>query len=85
MVPYQTLVKLSENLNVRVLFLGFRTDIPEITNSADIAVLSSTREGLGLAGIEALACGVPVVGSAVQRMIAEKKQKNSELKFLICR
>ena len=39
---------------------------PEINRCADIAVLPSLREGLGLAGIEALASGVPVVGSDVQ-------------------
>lgn len=51
---------------MRVIFLGFRKDIPEINRCADIAVLPSLREGLGLAGIEALASGVPVVGSNVQ-------------------
>ncbi|MEE0808925.1 MAG: glycosyltransferase family 4 protein [Acutalibacteraceae bacterium] len=63
---YENLVKLANELNVKVKFLGFRTDIPEITHCADIAVLPSKREGLGLAGIEALASGIPVVGSRVQ-------------------
>ena len=58
--------QVSEEKNVRVIFLGFRKDIPEINRCADIAVLPSLREGLGLAGIEALASGVPVVGSNVQ-------------------
>lgn len=58
--------KLADESNVRLHLLGFRTDIPEITNCADIAVLPSLREGLGLAGIEALASGVPVVGSSIQ-------------------
>lgn len=63
---YNKLVNMAEELNVRVIFLGFRTDIPEISNCADIAVLPSLREGLGLAGVEALASGVPVIGAAVQ-------------------
>lgn len=63
---YDQLCDLSKQLGVRTIFLGFRQDVPEITNCADIAVLPSLREGLGLAGIEALAAGVPVIGSAVQ-------------------
>lgn len=63
---YDFLKKYAEEKNVRVIFLGFRKDIPEINRCVDIAVLPSLREGLGLAGIEALASGVPVVGSNVQ-------------------
>ncbi|NSF39976.1 glycosyltransferase family 4 protein [Blautia wexlerae] len=63
---YDFLKKYAEEKKVRVIFLGFRKDIPEINRCADIAVLPSLREGLGLAGIEALASGVPVVGSDVQ-------------------
>lgn len=63
---YDNLRDLTNRLGVRTIFLGFRQDIPEITNCADIAVLPSLREGLGLAGIEALSAGVPVIGSAVQ-------------------
>lgn len=51
---------------VRIKLLGHRSDIPELNNCADIAALPSLREGLGLAGIEAMAAGVPVVGSNVQ-------------------
>lgn len=54
---------LIERLGVRVNFLGLRKDIPEICQCADIGTISSTREGLGLAGIEMLASGLPVVGS----------------------
>lgn len=63
---YNFLKKYAEEKKVRVIFLGFRQDIPEINKCADIAVLPSLREGLGLAGIEALASGVPVIGSNVQ-------------------
>lgn len=63
---YNDLCSLAEQLGVRTIFLGFRQDIPEITYCADIAILPSVREGLGLAGIEALAAGVPVIGADVQ-------------------
>lgn len=63
---HKMLQELAAELGVRVIFLGFRSDIPQVTHCADIAVLPSIREGLGLAGIEALACGVPVIGTAVQ-------------------
>ena len=41
-------------------------DIPEITAISDIGVIPSIREGLGLAGVQSLAAGVPVIGSSVQ-------------------
>lgn len=63
---YEKLVSLAKELNVRVKFLGFRRDIPQIAHCADIAVMPSLREGLGLAGIEAMAAGVPVIGSDIQ-------------------
>ena len=46
--------------------MGHRLDIPEINACADIAVIPSIREGFGMTGVEALASGVPVVGSDVQ-------------------
>lgn len=54
---------LAKKLNVNVKFLGFRKDIPEICHIADIGAIPSYKEGLGLAGIEMLAAGIPVVGS----------------------
>lgn len=57
------LEELANQLNVRICFLGFRKDIPEICHIADIGALPSLKEGLGLSGIEMLASGIPVVGS----------------------
>lgn len=51
--------------HVDLRFLGLRKDIPQIDKCADVGVLPSTREGLGLAGIEMLAAGLPVIGSNV--------------------
>lgn len=50
---------------VRLLMLGLRSDVPDLCKIADIGTLSSTREGLGLAGIEMLASGLPLVASSV--------------------
>lgn len=42
--------------------LGYRTDIAELNYCADVFAFPSIREGLGMAALEALACGTPVCG-----------------------
>ncbi len=49
----------------RVLFTGFRKDIPDILAALDVFALPSISEGLGTAVLEAAAAGVPIVASAV--------------------
>lgn len=44
-------------------FLGLRSDIPRILNNFDVFALGSTTEGISLACVEAMACGVPVVAT----------------------
>ena len=51
------------NLQKNVKFLGFRKDIPELLSAGDIFVFPSLWEGLGLAAIEAMYLGLPVIGS----------------------
>lgn len=48
-------------LGKNIRFLGFRDDIHEILQSSDCFVLSSFREGLSVALMEAMAEGLPVV------------------------
>ena len=50
-----------------VTFAGFlpdRTDLAALLASADVAIAPGPAETFGLAGLEALACGTPVVVSA---------------------
>lgn len=51
------------NLTSQVHFLGFRRDIPKILCAGDVFVFPSLWEGLGLAGIEAMYMGLPVIGA----------------------
>jgi len=48
-----------------VKFLGNREDVPDILSCADVFCLPSHYEAFGLAALEAMACGVPVVASRV--------------------
>lgn len=48
-----------------VVFAGFQQHVEEIMPALDIHLLLSQREGFGIATIEAMACGVPAVASAV--------------------
>lgn len=50
----------------RVHLLGFRTDIAELMKSADIFVFPSIQEGLPVALMEAMACALPSVCSAIR-------------------
>ena len=42
-----------------------RSKMPQFWNSVDIAVVPSLSESFGLVALEALACGVPVIATAV--------------------
>ena len=53
-------------LEHQVFFLGYRTDILEIYMASDICVFPSFQEGLPVALMEAMACGLPVVCSKIR-------------------
>jgi glycosyltransferase involved in cell wall biosynthesis len=52
-------------LSARFRFLGFRSDAPKIVQAFDIVAAPSHVEPLGLAALEGMAAGRPVVGSRV--------------------
>ena len=69
------LKNLSKELGIedKVIFTGFREDIPEIMHSLDIFVLPSLWEGLGRVFLEAMAARKPIVAtnvSAIPEVIA---------------
>jgi glycosyltransferase involved in cell wall biosynthesis len=53
------------DIQERVLFLGYRTDIPAVLRACDVFVLPSIAEGLPGALLEAMATGIPVIASRV--------------------
>ena len=48
----------------RVRFLGERAEVERILPAADLFLLPSESESFGLAALEAMACGVPVVATS---------------------
>lgn len=61
---YKRLVdELGLSNNVKVL--GYRNDVIEIYKSSDVCVFPSKREGLGLAALEGMASGLPLITSNV--------------------
>jgi N-acetyl-alpha-D-glucosaminyl L-malate synthase BshA len=53
------------NLNEHVRFLGKQTSIVELLSIADLFLLPSQSESFGLSALEAMSCGVPVIGSNI--------------------
>jgi N-acetyl-alpha-D-glucosaminyl L-malate synthase BshA len=53
------------DLTAHVQFLGERIDLPDVLRHADVFLLPSESESFGLAALEAMSCGVPVVASHV--------------------
>ena len=53
------------NLGDRIVWAGFRTDIPVVMRAFDVFVLSSIFEGFGLVLLEAMEAATPIVASGV--------------------
>ncbi len=57
------------NLTANVRLAGYRADLASLLPELDVVVHPAEREGLGVAVLEALSCGVPVVASAVGGLV----------------
>jgi len=59
--------RLSRELNLQddVIFLGKQDGLEEILTCGDIFLMPSQSESFGLAALEAMSCGLPVVSSSV--------------------
>lgn len=61
----------------QVRFLGRRADVAELLPCFDAFVLNSDTEGLSYAVLEAMACGLPLIGTAVGanvKLVTEGRQ-----------
>lgn len=61
---YEKLI-IENHLEKNVFLLGMRTDIRELCLESDCFIHPSIREGLGIAPLEAMACGLPLISSYV--------------------
>ena len=57
---------LETGVSDRVFFLGRREDIPALWSAVDVGVMASHWEGFGLAAVEGMAAGKPVIVSRVE-------------------
>lgn len=66
--PLEAMLRLQvqqARLQERVVFAGFQQRVELLMPAFDLHVLLSKNEGFGIATIEAMACGVPAVGTDV--------------------
>lgn len=54
------------HLEDKVHFLGYRKDVVDIVSQADVFAMPSKREGLPVASLEAMYCGLPLVNSKIR-------------------
>jgi glycosyltransferase involved in cell wall biosynthesis len=52
-------------IRANIEFLGYRTDVSELLGQAKVFVLTSRSEGMSIALMEAMGCGVPAVAADV--------------------
>ncbi len=67
----QLLRQTAEELGIasRVKLLGNRDDVPDVMRALDLLVINSRREPFGLIACEAMACGTPVLATALDGLL----------------
>ena len=78
------------NLEDQVIFLGYREDIADIYQAADLFIFPSLREGMPMALMEAMAVKTPVICSDIRgnrELVREKKLRfdpNNPQNIAVC-
>lgn len=54
------------NLRDKILFLGKQSNVEELYSMSDLMLLLSQKESFGLFALEAVACGVPCIGTNIR-------------------
>ena len=74
---------LEYGISEHVHFLGYRNDVSEMYKCSDLFVFMSKQEGLPVALMEAMACGVPIICSNVRgnRDLVENKYNGIIIKL----
>nr|WP_284149168.1 glycosyltransferase [Leptospira weilii] len=72
------LENLADTLGIsdKIIFTGYRTDVPDIFSLFDIFTLTSKEEGLGTSILDAMAVGLPIVatkGGGIGEMLTHEK------------
>ena len=77
------LEKLIQDLRVenRIKLLGLRDDVMKLMKACDLFALPSRYEGLSIAMIEAMACGLPIISSDVRGLKDYIKHEQNGLIF----
>lgn len=68
---------IAEGLEKQIHFLGYRTDVLDICRQADVYVMPSYREGLPVASLEAMYCGLPLLTSNIRGLVDVMENESS--------
>jgi glycosyltransferase involved in cell wall biosynthesis len=61
-----TKIAADAGLSDKVILAGYRSDIPDILNAADLFVFPSFHEGMPVSALEAMASGLPIICSSIR-------------------
>lgn len=53
-------------IQAQIHFMGFRNDVYKLSSAADLFLFASLQEGLPVAIMEAMACGLPIIASDIR-------------------